>query len=96
MRRLVRRLPPIEEAFDLRDSAADVVALLEAEARDRGVEIRVRRPRGAIVVRCDRVQVEQALFNLCRNAIEALAGSTRQRRLVQVPCRARPMALSSA
>ena len=84
VRRLVRRLPPVEEAFDLRDSAADMAGLLEAEARDRGVEIHVRRPRGAIVVRCDRVQVEQAIFNLCRNAIEALAGSTRRRRLVQV------------
>ncbi len=84
VRRLVRRLPPIDEAFDLRDSVADMAGLLEAEARDRGVEIRLRRPRGAIVVRCDRVQVEQAIFNLCRNAIEALAGSTRRRRLVQV------------
>ena len=84
VRRLVRRLPPIEEAFDLRDSAADMAGLLDAEARDRGVEVHVRRPRGAIAVRCDRVQVEQAIFNLCRNAIEAVAGSTRRRRLVQV------------
>lgn len=84
VRRLVRRLPPVDEAFDLRDSVAEVAALLEAEARDCGAEIRVRKPRRAIGVRCDRVQVEQALFNLCRNALEALAESPRRRRVVQV------------
>jgi C4-dicarboxylate-specific signal transduction histidine kinase len=84
VRRLVRRLPPVDESFDLRDSAAEVVGLLEAEARDRAVDVRVRRPRAPVLVRCDRVQVEQALFNLCRNAIEALAGSARRRRIVDV------------
>jgi C4-dicarboxylate-specific signal transduction histidine kinase len=89
VRRLVRRLPPLEESFDLRDSAADVVALLEAEARDRLVEVRVRRPRAPVLVRCDRVQVEQALFNLCRNAIEAVGGRPRRRKLVELAVSAR-------
>jgi C4-dicarboxylate-specific signal transduction histidine kinase len=89
VRRLVRRLPPVDESFDLRDSAAEVVGLLEAEARDRAVDVRVRRPRAPVLVRCDRVQVEQALFNLCRNAIEALAGSARRRRIVDVSVRTR-------
>jgi C4-dicarboxylate-specific signal transduction histidine kinase len=94
VRRLVRRLPPLEESFDLRDSAAEVVALLEAEARDRLVEVRVRRPRAPVPVRCDRVQVEQALFNLCRNAIEAVGEQSSPRRVVEVSVSSRgPAAL---
>jgi C4-dicarboxylate-specific signal transduction histidine kinase len=94
VRRLVRRLPPVEESFDLRDSAADVVGLLEAEARDRQVEVRVRRPRAPVLVRCDRVQVEQALFNLCRNAIEAVGEGSSRRKVVEVSVSSRgPAAL---
>jgi two-component system sensor histidine kinase DctS len=89
VRRLVKRLPAVEESFDLGESAADAVALLEAEARDRVVEVRVRKPRSPVLVRCDRVQVEQALFNLCRNAIEAFADSPRRRRIVDVVVAAR-------
>jgi C4-dicarboxylate-specific signal transduction histidine kinase len=93
VRRLVRRLPPVVEAFDLRDSAATVAALLEAEARDRGVDVRVRRPRAPVTVRCDRVQVEQALFNLCRNAIDAV-GAARRGGKVEVRVSARGAAAS--
>lgn len=89
VRRLVRRQPPVEELFDLGDAAADVAALLQAEARDRGVEVRLRRPRAPVTVRCDRVQVEQALFNLCRNAIEAVGAARRRGGTVEVRVSAR-------
>ncbi len=78
VRRLVRRMPGVEESFDLRDTVAEVAALLETDARHHDVAIRASRRGRAVRVRGDRVQVQLALFNLCRNAIEAVGGSTRR------------------
>jgi two-component system, LuxR family, sensor kinase FixL len=55
---------------------ASAVAL--AGAKDRGVTIQVRLAPEADLVIADRVQIQQVLFNLMRNAIEAMDGSPRR------------------
>jgi C4-dicarboxylate-specific signal transduction histidine kinase len=78
----VRRSPVAEATFDLRDAVTAVAELLQKMAREASASIRVRRPRQAVLVTADRLQVEQALFNLARNAIEAVAESRRGPRTV--------------
>lgn len=54
-------------------------ALAFVDAGVRAVEVELRLDRGADKVLIDRIQVQQVLLNLIRNAIEAMADSTAQR-----------------
>ena len=83
VRGLVRRSVPQQEVFDVREAIAQVVPLLERAARQARVELHVGRTGTPVWVDGDRVAVEQALFNLGRNAIDAMeeSGSRRRRAL---------------
>jgi len=70
--------------FDLQATARRVVELLMPDARDAGVALEVRCPRPSQLVDGDPVQVEQVIANLVRNAIEAVSGTSTDRRRVQV------------
>ncbi|MFO0554709.1 MAG: HAMP domain-containing sensor histidine kinase [Polyangiaceae bacterium] len=66
-----RPLSPLSlSAVDLRALAAEVVALHEAVARERGVELELR-PGEALSVRCDARKIKQIMLNLVLNAVEA-------------------------
>ncbi|MEW6644313.1 MAG: ATP-binding protein [Pseudomonadota bacterium] len=58
-------------AFDLREALRNVQALLGPEAAKRGVRLAFDMPEEPVVVIADPVEIEQAVFNLVRNAIEA-------------------------
>ena len=66
-----------EEDVDLVALAQTIRALNVAEAERRGVEIVVHAEAGAgaLVARCDRVMVEQALNNLVTNAVDAASSA---------------------
>lgn len=69
-----RPRPASAAAFDLRDAVRNVQALLESEAASGGARIDCSVPGEPVPVRADPVEMEQAAFNLVRNAIEAVAG----------------------
>ncbi len=73
------RLMPV----DLAEVTQAVVRVLSDEARARGVETVVRAPH-CIEIVADRLQMEQVLLNLIRNAIEAAGDSPRRDRRVRV------------
>jgi two-component system sensor kinase FixL len=71
---------------DLGAVAQEIVAALADDARGRGVDIQVDAP-AAVLVTVDRLQIEQVLVNLVRNAIEATSGHGRREGHVRVRVR---------
>lgn len=72
LRGFVRKGEPSKGAIDLRDLIQQTVRLVKAEAKEHGVEIRVRSVDVPQIIGV-RVQVAQVLVNLLRNAIESIA-----------------------
>jgi signal transduction histidine kinase len=73
LRRLAQHAPPQLEAVDLAPTLQSAVELLARDARAAGVEVRLPTGIDGVHVLGDRIQLEQVLVNLVRNAIEASA-----------------------
>jgi len=58
--------------FDLRTTLDNVEALLAPQAASRGVRLGFDTPASAVFVKADSVEMEQVVFNLVRNALEAV------------------------
>ena len=71
VRDMARKVPARPEALDLADLTAQVLALLETEARRGKVRLTQALAPGLPRVVGDRVQVQQVLVNLVMNAIQA-------------------------
>lgn len=59
------------EAFDMRDAISAALTLVEPQLRARRVKVTRTVPRGTVMVRCDRMRLEQVIINLLTNAIDA-------------------------
>lgn len=68
----VRPREPVRESCNLVDIVCETATFARADALRHGVHITIDPPAQAINVRVDRVQIEQVVLNLIRNAIEAL------------------------
>jgi len=88
LRRLLRREQPLRERIEVPALLADVRDQLQREARAAGVELRVAETPALPELRGDRIQIEQALINLGRNAIEELAGRGEGPRVVTLDAEA--------
>lgn len=62
------------EPFDLRESVANTLSMMEPQLKRRSVAITRTMPNNPVLVRADRLKLEQVFVNLYRNAIEATAG----------------------
>lgn len=80
----VRKREPRFATVDIVALTADLAAFLAPEARKAGVEVELDLPDGALTVAGDRVLLEQVLFNLMRNGMEAMAGRSDGARLLSV------------
>ncbi|CAH1649936.1 Histidine kinase [Hyphomicrobiales bacterium] len=58
-------------AFDLREAVRNVQALLGPQAAQHGAQVEFEVPENPVSVVADSVEMEQVVFNLVRNAIEA-------------------------
>jgi signal transduction histidine kinase len=72
---------------DVNAMVSGVLALLKGEAVRRGVQVEVALEPGLPAVPIDRVQVEQAVVNLCINAMEAMADCAPEKRRLGVRTR---------
>jgi PAS domain S-box-containing protein len=81
VRALVRHREVEMQCIDLTEAVADVVRLMRAEARRRGVAVKAELPARLPLVRADRVHLQQVLLNLFLNGMEAMAGATGEKRL---------------
>ncbi|MFU8858131.1 MAG: sensor histidine kinase, partial [Deferrisomatales bacterium] len=71
--------------FPVAEVVRQTLALLEEEARARGVRVEARIPEAALRVLGDGDKLRQALLNLLRNALEAIPGEGEVRVVVDVP-----------
>jgi len=72
LRGMVGRQQPVREDSDLNALIREVCALLGHEIRKLQVQLDVRLAAEPLYVRVDGVQIEQAVLNLMRNALDAL------------------------
>jgi len=75
LRRLLKRNDPESQDVDLNEIMREVLELLGPEAASRGVALTSRLASQPLIVRGDRIQLQQVVLNLVVNAIEAVAGT---------------------
>ncbi|MFZ5831577.1 MAG: PAS domain-containing sensor histidine kinase [Planctomycetota bacterium] len=71
LRAYARKADVSHRPVDINGLVRDVVSLMEIEARLRGIQLQTDLTEGLPEVTLDRLQIEQALTNLVRNALEA-------------------------
>jgi C4-dicarboxylate-specific signal transduction histidine kinase len=73
LQNFVRKGPPQRQAVDVNELVRNVVAMAEVEARQRGIPLQTDLQDGLPWVLGDGIQIEQVIFNLVRNGVEAMA-----------------------
>lgn len=84
VRNLVRRTESERQEVDLRELLDGSMRLMQMAARQAQVELRLRSAPQRLLVRVDRVQIEQVLLNLLQNAVEVLSSSDQNHRHVTI------------
>ena len=83
LRALFRKHKAVTEPLDLNEAAREVVALLQSELQGCGVVLQMNLGEELPPVAGDRVQLQQVILNLLRNASDAMSGvEDRSRHLV--------------
>ena len=59
------------EPVDLRSCVSSALSMMEPQLRQRTVKITRAMPRGPVMIRADRIRLEQVIINLLRNALDA-------------------------
>ncbi|MFN0115252.1 MAG: ATP-binding protein [Paracoccaceae bacterium] len=59
------------EPVDLRSCVSSALSMMEPQLRQRTVKITRAMPRGPVMIRADRIRLEQVIINLFRNALDA-------------------------
>lgn len=72
---VVRLPPPDKERIDLNRSLETVVTLFGYKAQEAGIELLFDKPADPLMIDADRQQLEQALINIIKNAMEAIEGN---------------------
>ena len=72
LKRVIRKEPPRVSHIDLNEVARDAVVLIGSEAGERGVNLRLELEPDLPGLRADRIQIEQVILNLVRNAVDAI------------------------
>jgi signal transduction histidine kinase len=75
MREFLRRGRPHVSSFDIQTMIEDTLMLARPDASARGIEIVSDIPDDLPMVHGDRIQIEQVVLNLIRNATEAISGT---------------------
>jgi PAS domain S-box-containing protein len=73
LRALFARKEPVTELVDLNEAAREVVALSADVLRTNGVDLRLEFADDLPLVTGDRVQLQQVILNLLRNALDAMS-----------------------
>jgi len=71
LKRVIRKEPPCDTQIDLNDVARDAMALVRAEATGREIGLRLELEPELPRLNADRIQIEQVILNLLRNATDA-------------------------
>ena len=72
LRSLIRKEAPRQDWVDLNEMVGEVVRFAQPEARQHGVTVRVHADARLPALVADRIQIEQVILNLVRNAVDAM------------------------
>jgi PAS domain S-box-containing protein len=89
-RALFRNAPPAKELLDLREIIREVCALLSHDVRSRRAELVLTLSTERTPVMADRVQMQQVVANLVRNALQAIEAARGPRRELAIRSRVEP------
>jgi signal transduction histidine kinase len=81
VRGLVKKIVPQKELLDLNEIILAVVALLRSEAQEQHVALDARLSQHLPFVLADRIQVQEVILNLVKNALESLIGCEGRREI---------------
>ncbi|MCM3903356.1 MAG: PAS domain S-box protein [Pyrinomonadaceae bacterium] len=73
VRNLVKKVPPQTDFFDINEAILEVIALTQGELQRHPVELRTDLSSDVPLVPADRVQLQQVILNLIRNALDAMS-----------------------
>jgi PAS domain S-box-containing protein len=90
IRKQVRKTRPRRERVDLHDAIEEVIALVRGELSKHRVSLRTQLGERLSPVQADRVELQQVMFNLILNAIEAMAGVNEKARDLLICTEASP------
>jgi hypothetical protein len=68
----IKKAPPRKHCFDLNEAINEVIGLSQSAIAENGVSVQTRLSEGLAPVEGDRVQLQQVILNLVRNAAEAM------------------------
>lgn len=74
LRKFIRKQDIETQSLDVNRVVADVMTLIDADARSEGIPLHVHSGQGIAPVRADAVQLQQVLLNLTRNSVDAMRG----------------------
>jgi PAS domain S-box-containing protein len=80
IRALFRQAPPVIAAFDINATVGEVLELKQGELRQHDVAVELDLDASLPMLNADRLQIQQTLFNLIDNAIDALLQVAMERR----------------
>lgn len=84
LRSFVRKQEPRLSMVNVNDLVQDVVSFVRAEARDKGITIRMELGDPMDPVMADKIQIEQVMLNLVRNGIDSMNDNNSTRRELTV------------
>ncbi len=87
MRSFVRRTEYQRLHFSINEACSEVCKLLQQEMRDHGISLQLDLDPEDPQLLADKIQIEQVLLNLLRNAIEAYGDSARSERPIHLSTR---------
>jgi C4-dicarboxylate-specific signal transduction histidine kinase len=74
IRALIKTAAPRKEDLEINEAILEVIALTHGEVVKNGVSLQTQLAAGLPLVQGDRVQLQQVIFNLIINAVEAMSG----------------------
>jgi hypothetical protein len=87
IRALFRQAPPVIAAFDINATVGEVIELKRGELRQHDVALELDLDATLPMLNADRLQIQQTLFNLVDNAIDALLQVAPERRRLSIRTR---------
>jgi len=74
IRTLIKKEPLRKDALDVNEAIVEVIALTRGEVMKNNVSVQTKLAEGLPLIQGDRVQLQQVILNLIKNAVEAMSG----------------------